>query len=59
MRAASHNAHRPTLTKEILMLVPGDKFPEITLSLVGGGEITLPRDVQESWAYIMFYRGGW
>ena len=41
------------------MLVPGDKYPSMTLSLVGGGTVTLPDDVIESWAYIMFYRGGW
>ena len=41
------------------MLLPGDKFPRITLALVGGGELTLPDDASDSWAYIMFYRGGW
>ena len=41
------------------MLVPGDGFPEITLLLTSGGTIALPADVRDSWAYILFYRGGW
>ena len=41
------------------VLVPGDRFPEITLPLVGGGQSVLPRDVSGAWAYILFYRGGW
>jgi hypothetical protein len=41
------------------MLVPGDRFPDITLQLAGGGECVLPRDVAGAWAYILFYRGGW
>lgn len=41
------------------MLRPGDRFPEITLSLVGGGEMALPGSVVGAWAYVLFYRGGW
>lgn len=41
------------------MLVPGDTFPNIELSLAGGGTIPLPAEVQDSWAYVLFYRGGW
>lgn len=41
------------------MLLPGNPFPEITLSLVGGDEIAIPSDMAGSWAYLLFYRGGW
>ena len=41
------------------MLEPGDAFPEITLSLVGGDSISIPSDVSGTWVYLLFYRGGW
>lgn len=41
------------------MLIPGDKFPNIALDLVGSGTVSLPAQIQDSWAYILFYRGGW
>jgi hypothetical protein len=41
------------------MLQPGDAFPEIRLSLAGGGEISIPSDTEGSWVYVVFYRGGW
>ena len=41
------------------MLMPGDQFPKIELALPDGGSISLPDDLGDSWAYILFYRGGW
>ena len=41
------------------MLQPGDTFPEIILSLVGGDELSIPSDMAGSWVYLLFYRGGW
>jgi hypothetical protein len=41
------------------MLVPGDRFPELQLSLAGGGSISLPGDLAGNWAYVAFYRGNW
>ena len=41
------------------MLVPGDQFPDLKLALPAGGSITLPGDLGDSWAYILFYRGVW
>lgn len=41
------------------MLMPGDQFPDLELSLPDGGSISLPGDFGESWVYILFYRGGW
>ncbi|MFP6708853.1 MAG: hypothetical protein VCE75_23080 [Alphaproteobacteria bacterium] len=38
-------------------LGPGDNFPDITLSLVGGGSINLPSDLKTTYAIILFYRG--
>jgi hypothetical protein len=41
------------------MLLPSAAFPDIRLSLVGGSDVSLPEDLAGSWAYIVFYRGGW
>ena len=41
------------------MLEVGDQFPDIELSIAGGGTISLPKDFEGSWGYIAFYRGGW
>ena len=41
------------------ILMPGDKFPEIEISLPRGEKLSLPGDIDDSWAYVMFYRGGW
>ena len=41
------------------MLKPGDRFPDLTLSLVNGGTISIPSDTEGEWVYLMFYRGGW
>ncbi len=37
----------------------GDLFPELTASSAGGGEMTLPDDVEGAWSSIVFYRGHW
>ena len=44
---------------EASMLSPGDTFPNISLSLVGGDDISIPSDMAGSWTYVLFYRGGW
>ncbi len=41
------------------MLVPGDKFPDIEISLPEGESVVLPADVHDFWVYVLFYRGGW
>lgn len=41
------------------MLLPGNRFPDISLPVSATEAIALPRDVAGSWAYILFYRGGW
>ena len=40
-------------------LLPGDKFPNLTLKTVDSGEIVLPDDCAGEWAHIMVYRGHW
>ena len=40
-------------------LMPGDKFPNLTLKTVDSGEIVLPDDSAGDWAFIMVYRGHW
>ena len=36
-----------------------DTFPSITLSLVGGGTMSLPEDLTTPYAIVLFYRGHW
>lgn len=36
-----------------------EHFPTITASRVGGGEMSIPRDLEGRWAVLLFYRGHW
>ncbi len=40
-------------------LEPGNPFPVITGSVVGGGEVTLPRDISSKYAIVLSYRAHW
>ena len=40
-------------------LQQGDRFPSITLNLVGGGQVRIPEDVPGRYASVLFYRGHW
>ena len=49
-----------TSTKEpTVRLAVDEPFPFLTASLVHGGHITLPADVWDGWAVLLFYRGRW
>ena len=37
----------------------GDTFPEMTLNLVGGASLELPKDLNAKYKVILFYRGHW
>jgi len=37
----------------------GDRFPELSIRTVGGGEMTLPGDLEGGYSVILFYRGAW
>lgn len=37
----------------------GEVFPTVSASAVDGGEMTLPHDLEGSWALVVFYRGHW
>jgi peroxiredoxin len=37
----------------------GDRFPDLSVTTVGGGELVLPRDVEGSYSVVLFYRGAW
>ena len=37
----------------------GVRFPDLSISTVGGGQVVLPRDVEGSYAVILLYRGAW
>ena len=37
----------------------GDKFPNLTLNLVGGGTLSVPDDLGSDYTVILFYRGHW
>ncbi len=47
------------MRERVVRLGPGEEFPALTASLVGGGVITLPDDVRDGWAVILLYRGHW
>lgn len=40
-------------------LQQGDRFPSITLNLVGGGTVRIPQDMPTRYAAVLFYRGHW
>ena len=37
----------------------GDRFPDLSIKTVGGGQMVLPRDVEGFYSVILFYRGAW
>ena len=41
------------------MLTSGDRFPAMTLSVAGGGELELPGDFEMPLNIMLFYRGHW
>jgi|TARA_Y100000031_G_scaffold101455_1_gene111311 hypothetical protein len=40
-------------------LNPGEVFPNLTLHVVGGGEIELPAELDSSMTFVLFFRGHW
>lgn len=36
-----------------------DRFPDLSLDLVGGGTLDLPEDLDSGWAVVLVYRGHW
>ena len=40
-------------------LQQGDRFPSMTLNLVGGGQVNLPQDMPGRYVAVLFYRGHW
>jgi peroxiredoxin len=41
------------------LLGPGDPFPELTMSTIGGRSLTLPDAFGGSFGVVLFYRGAW
>jgi len=41
------------------LLNPGDRFPDLTVTEVGGGAIELPGLLAGSFGIVLFYRGSW
>ncbi|GAA4567261.1 peroxiredoxin family protein [Planotetraspora kaengkrachanensis] len=41
------------------VLNPGDRFPALTVSLPGGGEITVPDALSGDFGVVLVYRGSW
>jgi peroxiredoxin len=37
----------------------GNLFPDLIIDVVGGGTLTLPRDLAGSYSVVLFYRGSW
>ncbi len=40
-------------------LYAGDAFPALTLNVVGGGTVSVPRDLEAKYNIVLFYRGHW
>ena len=40
-------------------LVQGDKLPDITINLIDGRSLDLPRDMTGRYLVLLFYRGNW
>lgn len=40
-------------------LETGEVFPTVSASAADGGKMTLPDDLEGSWALVVFYRGHW
>ena len=40
-------------------LQQGDRFPQLTLKLVGGGTIRIPDEAPSRYTAVLFYRGHW
>lgn len=40
-------------------LAAGETFPDVSLRLVGGGEIMLPDHLDSPYGVVLFYRGHW
>src|SRR5580704_9203243 len=41
------------------LLNPGDEFPSLTLSLLGGHHLALPDALAGDFGVVLFYRGSW
>jgi peroxiredoxin len=41
------------------LLNPGDEFPSLTMSLLGGDHLTLPDALAGDFGIVLFYRGSW
>ena len=37
----------------------GNTFPSVSLDLFGGGQVTLPEDLETKYGVVLFYRGHW
>ncbi len=52
--------YQPGTYKEVSMkLNNGDLFPNVSGPTVGGGSLTIPRDLKQEWNVVLFYRGHW
>ena len=40
-------------------LTPGSVFPDLTLNVAGGGQLSLPSDITTTYTIALFYRGHW
>ncbi|MCZ6790136.1 MAG: hypothetical protein O7D33_09430 [Chloroflexi bacterium] len=40
-------------------LQQGDRFPSLTLKLVGGGTMRVPEEMSTRYLALLFYRGHW
>ena len=50
------NSERQSMTEK---LQGGDAFPSLSLKIVGGGQVSLPDDLESPMTIVLFYRGHW
>lgn len=56
LHAPRRNMEAKTLAQKIGI---GATFPAVSLNLVGGGPLDLPRGLDAKYKIILFYRGHW
>jgi peroxiredoxin len=44
---------------QVAKLDAGARFPDMTLRLLGGSQLAVPRDWAGHWGVLLFYRGHW
>ena len=52
-------AQNQTTERPSPRLQDGDRFPDLSAQLVGGGTLNVPADLAGAWSVVLLYRGDW